>query len=357
VSLRSRPWVEIRTGAVVANARALARRVAPSTLCAVVKSNAYGHGLVPVSRALSAAGITKLRLGVFTSAEAFELRDAGLGDPLLVLGPQSDADIPRLAQAGVACAFVDDGDASRYPRGSSVHVKVDTGVGRFGASPRAAARAIAALTDAGVRVDGVYSHLANAEDLDQRFTTTQLERLLSIPVPDGTARHIAASAAAIMWPHTRLDMVRCGIALYGHWPSDSVRDADASSGLTLERALRWYAPVVQVREVPEGTTVGYGCEFVARRATTIAVLPLGYADGLPRAAGGGALRVRFGAAAAPIAGRICMNASMVDVTDVLPRVARGDVAEIDVDDVAGATGSIAYEVLARLPESVDRVYS
>ena len=355
--LRSRPWLEIQASSVVANARAIAARVAPSALSAVVKSNAYGHGLVPIGKALSAAGIPGLRLAVFTAAEAFELRAGGVGDPLLVLGPQSDSDIRGLAEAEIACAFVDEADAARYPRGSRVHVKVDTGVGRFGVKTGAAAKTIEALVEAGVRVDGVYSHLANAEDLDERFTTAQIDRLLSVPTPAGAARHIAASAAAIMWPRARLDMVRCGIALYGHWPSDAVRDADASKGLTLSRALRWHAPVVQVRDVPEGATVGYGCEFVARRPTTIAVLPLGYADGLPRGAADGALAVKLGDSTAPVAGRICMNASMIDVTDVRPRVSRGDVAEIDVDEVARAAGTIAYEVLARLPESTERIYS
>lgn len=298
----------------------------------------------------------RLRLGVFTPAEALELRESGVLGPLMVLGPQNDGDAAALARAGVACALLDEDDAGRYPRGSTIHVKIDTGVGRFGVSPRRAAEVVASLTDAGVDVAGVYSHLANAEDLDERFTTSQVERLLSVTAPAGAARHIAASAAAIMWPSARLDMVRCGIALYGHWPSDAVRDAAESRGLALTRALRWFAPVVQVRDVCEGSTVGYGCEFVADRPTTIAVLPLGYADGLPRAAGNGALRVTLGDAWAPTAGRVCMNATMLDVTDVRPRVARGDVAELDVDDVARASGSIAYEVLARLPETLERIY-
>ena len=355
--LRSRPWLEIKAASVVANARALAQRVAPSALCAVVKSNAYGHGLVPIGRALASSGIERLHLGVFTAFEAFGLRSREISSPLIVLGPQSDEEIANSARFGVACALLDDADAGRYPSGSTVHLKIDTGVGRFGASPDRAARIIETLTNAGVKVAGVYSHLANAEDLDKRYTTTQLDRLLSVPVPDGTARHIAASAAAIMWPATRLDMVRCGIALYGYWPSEAVRTADSARGLTIERALRWFAPVVQVRDVPEGTTVGYGCEFVAKRPSSIAVLPLGYADGLPRAAGNGALSVRFGDARAPIAGRVCMNACMVDVTDVRPNVVRGDVAELDIDDVAHAAGTIAYEVLARLPEELDRIYS
>ena len=353
---RTRPWLEIRPAGLVANARALAARVAPSALCAVVKSNAYGHGIVPVGKALSEAGIGSLRLGVFTPAEAFELREAGITGPIVVLGPQGDAEIERSAKLGVELALMDDADADRYPKGAAVHVKVDTGVGRFGATSAGAMRTIERCVSTGVRVAGIYSHLANAEDLDERFTSAQLERLLAVPAPPGAIRHIAASAAAIMWPATRLDMVRCGIALYGYWPSEAVRKADASAGLTLERALRWLAPVVQVRDVPERTPIGYGCDFVTTRASTIAVLPLGYADGLPRAAGNGTLRVRIGDATAPIAGRICMNACMVDVTDVGPRVARGDVAEIDVDEVARASGTIAYEVLARLPESLERIY-
>ncbi|HET9341539.1 MAG TPA: alanine racemase [Candidatus Eremiobacteraceae bacterium] len=353
---KTRPWLEVSPNTLLANARALAARVAPSALCAVVKSNAYGHGLVPVGKALSEAGIGGLRLGVFTPAEAFELREAGVAAPLIVLGPQEDADIERLSGLAVELALTDDLDASRYRKGAAVHVKIDTGVGRFGGTATGARNTIELCESAGVRIAGVYSHLANAEDLDERFTTSQLERLLAVRAPAGALRHIAASAAAIMWPATRLDMVRCGIALYGYWPSEAVRTVDSARGLTIEHALRWFAPVVQVRDVPEGTTVGYGCEFVAKRPSSIAVLPLGYADGLPRAAGNGALKVRFGNASAPIAGRICMNACMVDVTDVQPQVVRGDVAELDIDDVAQAAGTIAYEVLARLPESLDRVY-
>jgi alanine racemase len=354
---KTRPWLAISPNTLVANARALAARVAPSALCAVVKSNAYGHGLVPVGKALSEAGVRGLRLGVFTPAEAFKLREAGVAAPLIVLGPQEDADIARLAGLDVELALTDDLDAGRYRKGATVHVKIDTGVGRFGGTITGALKTIELCESAGVRIAGVYSHLANAEDLDERFTASQLERLLAVHAPAGALRHIAASAAAIMWPATRLDMVRCGIALYGYWPSESVRRADSARGLVIERALRWFAPVVQVREVPEGTTIGYGCEFVAKRPSTIAVLPLGYADGLPRVAGSGALSVRFGGSTAPVAGRICMNACMVDITDVRPHVARGDIAELDIDDVAQAAGTIAYEVLARLPESLDRIYA
>lgn len=351
-----RPWLEIRLEAVVSNARALAARVAPAALCAVVKANAYGHGLAHIGRALDGAGIADLTLGVFTANEGVALREAGVECPILVLGPMSDAEIGRAVRELLECAVIDELDPERLPAGAVVHVKVDTGVGRFGVDREAIARTLQRCSDAGLQVVGLYSHLANAEDLDERLTSRQLEQLLAISAPDGAQRHIAASAAAIMWPQTRLDMVRCGIALYGHWPSDAVRTAPASHGLVLERALRWFAPVAQIRAIDAGDTVGYGCEYVAQRPSTIAVLPLGYADGLPRTAGNGACSVAFGETRAPIVGRVCMNACMVDVTDVRPRPNRGDAAEIDVEDIATAAGTIAYEVLARLPESLERRY-
>lgn len=351
-----RPTLEISLPAVVENARRLAERVHPAVLCAVVKTNAYGHGLVPVSRAIAEAGIPGLRFAVFSVEEALSIREAGISQPLLIVGPLADSDRRLARDANVECAVLSEDDVKHYPSGTVVHVKVDTGVARFGVSADRALQTIERCRQSGLRVAGIYSHLANAEDLDEAYTSAQLASLQSVPHVEGCIRHIAASAAAIMWPQTRLDMVRCGIALYGHWPSPLVRDAQASRGLTLSPALRWRAPVVQTRDVAVGQSVGYGCDFVAERVTTIAVLPLGYGDGLPRAAGDGKLEVSFNGARAPVVGRICMNACMIDVSGVKPAVRRGDTAEIDVDDVARAANTINYEVLARLPESLERRY-
>jgi len=347
-------WLEIDLERIAQHGRELAGRVGPAALCAVVKSDAYGHGLVPVSRALSGAGISGLRFAVFTAAEGLALREAGIGEPILVVGPIADDESQPVAQAGLECAVLCEEDADRYEAGTRVHVKVDSGVARFGVRPDRAALVIERCRQSGLRVAGVYSHLANAEDLDEAFTLEQLARLRSVS-GDGLLRHIAASAAAIMWQATRLDMVRCGIALYGRWPSDAVRSSDASRGLTLRPALRWFAPVALVRDVDAGEPVGYGCDFVPARPSTIAVLPLGYADGLPRAAAGG-LDVVVRGMHAPVVGRICMNACMVDVTDVKPAVSRGDIAEIDVASVARAAQTIDYEILARLPSSLERRY-
>ena len=348
-------WLEVDLGAIVGNARELACRAAPAALCAVVKANAYGHGAVPVGKALEAAAIPGLRFGVFAVCEGLALRDAGVATPILVLGPASAPEAEAAAAADLECAVLDAADASAFPRGLRVHVKVDTGVARFGVPAANASAAIDACRASGLRVVGLYSHLANSEDLDERFTRTQLERLESVP-HEGLMTHIAASAAAIMWPFARLDMVRCGIALYGRWPSEAVRTSAASSGLALAPALRWFAPIVSVRDVAAGDPVGYGCEFVAARASKIAVLPLGYADGLPRAAGGGALHVVVRDSRAPIVGRICMNACMVDVTGVTPAVTRGDIVRIDIDEAARAARTIDYEILARLPSTLERRY-
>ena len=348
-------WLEIDLGSVVRNAQALADRVAPAALCAVVKSNAYGHGLVPVSRAISEAGISGLRFAVFATPEGLLLRDAGIAEPILVLGPLADDELRAAADARLECAVLSEEDVDRFVVGTRVHVKVDSGVARFGVSADRAARTIEGCREAGLQVAGVYSHLANAEDLDEAFTLEQLARLRS-GEHDGVMTHIAASAAAIMWPETRLDMVRCGIALYGRWPSPAVRSAAASRGLTLLPALRWFAPVAQTRDVGVGEPVGYGCDFVPKRNSTIAVLPLGYADGLPRAAADGGLHVAIHGARFLIVGRICMNACMVDVTGAVPAVVRGDVAQIDVEEAADAAGTIDYEILARLPVTLERRY-
>lgn len=365
----ARPWLGIDTAAIVANARAMSLRAAPARLCAVLKSNAYGHGLVPVARSLAGAGIAGLRFGVFSAEEALALRDAGLREPILVLGPASDLEVAELVRRQVELAALEEADVERFaPHQPRVHVKVDSGTSRFGIAPDRAAEALARFAEVGIQVAGVYSHLADSESLNREFTLDQLKTLLRLSGEDGpkgpwlqtpALRHIAASAAAMIYPETRLDMVRCGIAIYGGWPSPEVTSAMEADDpdFELQPALRWYAPVVQVRDVGPGDTVGYGCEFTASRASRIAVLPAGYADGLPRAAGLGRAQVAFDAGWAPIVGRVCMNACMVDVTDLEPQPVRGSVARLSIDNIARAAGTINYEVLARLPQELERRYS
>lgn len=380
-----RTWLEIRPATVVANARTLAKRVAPASLCAVVKSNAYGHGLVPIAQALAASGIAGLRLAVFSLDEALALRSAGIDLPILVVGPVSAADLDEAVYRRIELGLLDERDCEAFARhGITAHVKFDTGTSRFGIARERAAAVLARCRDLGVCVAGLYSHLANAEDLDKTFTMKQVAALADIAsinsrihstAPDSRANakpllHIAASAAAIMWRETRLDMVRCGIALYGAWPSTLVEAAVAGDdpAFSLEPALQWFAPIVEIRDVRAGDSVGYGCAYVAHANRRIAVLPLGYADGVPRAAGDGRMQVRVFAddesrkpaaavgAKAPIVGRVCMNACMLDVTDVAPAPQPGDRVGFDVEALARAAGTINYEILARLPAHLERRY-
>ena len=366
-------WLDVDLGAVARNAGRLAERVAPARLCAVVKSNAYGHGLERVARALAQSQIPELRFGVFACAEAATLRDAGIRQPIFVMGSADQGELDDAAFLDLEFALLDEADVDAFARRRiRAHVKVETGTRRFGMIPQTAARVVKQAADSGARVVGVYSHLANAEDLDEAFTQRQLDTLLGV-VRDLRSRdastfgpvlhHIAASAAAMMWPNTRLDMVRCGIALYGAWPSSEVRERmrREAPNFTLEPALRWFAPIVQLKDVAAGEPVGYGCAYSPDRDSKIAVLPLGYADGLPRAAGNGnfAIRVRGAGGAgfrAPIVGRICMNVCMADVTEAMPQSKRGDVVELDVEELAAAAATINYEILARLSPTLQRRY-
>src|SRR5579864_2070073 len=226
VTVATGPWLDIDTGAIVRNARALARRAAPASLCAVVKSNAYGHGIGPIGKALSAAAIPGRAFGVFSVAEGLALRESGVLDRTIVLGPVADDELADAASARLECAVLDEDDFERFaPHGLIVHIKVDTGLNRFGVSPEQVPELLERCRGAGLIVAGVYSHLASAKELDLGTCRKQCDALLRA-VPEFAPRvplHLAASAAAIMWPELRLDMVRCGIALYGGWPSDDVR--------------------------------------------------------------------------------------------------------------------------------------
>jgi alanine racemase len=251
-----------------------------------------------------------------------------------------------------------------------VHAKIDTGVTRLGLDASAAPAALAAyLTNPALELAGAFTHLAAAEELESAYTLAQLERftramepLASTLAARGVVRHAAASAAAMLFPKLRLDMIRAGIATYGIWPSSETRHAVVHA-LELEPALGWTTDLVVVRDVEAGRSVGYGCTYRATRPSRIGVLPIGYAEGLPRALSGTGTAL-VGGRRVPFVGRICMNMSFIDVTDV-PNVRTGarvtllgrdgDV-RIGANDLADAAGTIGYEILARLPSEMPRVY-
>jgi alanine racemase len=367
-----RPTIaEIDLGAIAKNV-ALARQFAgPSAaVVAVVKADAYGHGAVPVARTALAAGATWL--GVAIPEEAEPLRAAGLACRILVLGPIAPEQAERVVALTLDQCVTDPLQAEGLGRAAaargrvvSVHLKIDTGMGRVGITPQEArpvAERVAAI--AGVRLDGIMTHFAEAEAEDLGYTRAQLTSFTAV-IEDLRAaglrpplRHAANSGALLYVPEARFDLVRPGIMLYGCHPrGPGHRDP------WLAPALRLRTRVSQVKDVSRGGSVSYGRTFVASRDTRVATLPVGYADGVNRLLSNrGHVLIR--GRRAPIIGRVCMDMLMADATAV-PDVSVGDEAvligrqggaEITADEVAGLLGTISYEVLCRIGPRVPRIY-
>ncbi len=361
--------LEVDLHAVRANIAALRSLVHPAQLAGVIKANAYGHGLREVGAAI--AGDVG-RLCVYELAEALALREAGNAARIHVLGPVAAADLDRAHAAGVELTLWDRGsyaaDVARVARRRQapfrIQAKVDTGVTRLGFSVEDAPAILAWYgTQHDFQLSGVFSHLAAAEELDSTFTRDQLTAFAraTAGVDAAVERHIAASAAAMLWPQTRLDAVRAGIAMYGIWPSRQTQAIMQERGLRLVPALEWTTQVVLIHAVPAETSVGYGCTYRTTRESRIGVLPIGFAEGLPRSTSSHGF-VLVAGRRAPIVGRVCMNMTFVDLTDVAPARAGARVTLIGTDgaerisaeDAAEWAGTIAYELVARLPAHVPR---
>lgn len=368
--------IAVSLDALRRNAALLRDWVRPAAAAFVVKSNAYGHGLLETALAVEPFAS---HLCVYGLDEAVALRDGGVTKPILVMGPVPARELPAALAAKAAIALWDTHSYVRAVAKAArerhetfaVHVKVNTGVTRLGLEPHDAVDAFEEYVRMPeLHVEGVFSHLASAEELDSPYTTQQLERFtrtLDAIAPIAAARgarplrHIAASAAAILWPQTRLDLVRLGIALYGLWPSPQTREACAPDGIALEPALRYTSSLVVVREIEAGTPVGYGGTYHAPRPMRVGVVPLGYADGIPRALSNcGTFLVD--AERCPIVGRVCMNMTMLDLTrapaarpgSTVTLIGCDGAACVTADDWAHWAQSINYEIVARLPAQIPR---
>lgn len=370
--------IRVSLDAIAQNARALRDLVAPAKAAFVVKGNAYGHGMIEVARTVEPFAH---RLCVYSLDEAVALRDAGIARPIFVMGPIESAHLDEAAARKVEIALWDTRSylrsvaeaARRRNRGMPVHVKINTGTTRLGLEPRDAPDAIedyARMPE--IEIAGIFSHLAAAEELDSPFTLGQLDTFnRTVQSVEQTLqnkgvrplRHIAASAAAMLWPQTRLDMVRLGIALYGLWPSPQTRVAMNGAQFDLHPALSMHSALAAVRSVDAGTPIGYGGSYHAPKRTRIGVVPLGYADGIPRLLSNrGAFLV--GAQRCPIVGRVCMNMTMIDLA-AAPQAKPGDEvtllgaqggATITADDWGDWAETINYEIVTRLPAELPRSY-
>ncbi len=302
---RHRAVAEVDLEAIRHNVRRLMRDLPDGAVhCAVVKANGYGHGAVPAARAALEAGSTWL--GVATAPEAEELREAGFTAPILIFGPLTGTGLARAAAAGAevvgwSAPFV--AEAARL--GARVHVKVDTGMGRLGVRAHEV-RALCEQADAGGVLSGLMSHFATADEADTTFFEQQLARFARLAAelkgeyPDLLC-HTANSAATLRGPRAHFDMVRTGIAMYGLAPANDDPFKDG-----LRPAMKFVSYVAGVREVVPGESVGYGRTFYAVELTRIAIVPVGYADGVRRALGNRA-EVLVAGRRCPIVGRISMD--------------------------------------------------
>ena len=369
---QTRTWTEIDLSNLEHNYRAL-RAMLPQgcRFLGVVKADAYGHGAVQVARRLETLGAEYLAVACLD--EALELRQAGITTPILILGYTPTDRAEALLDNGITQTVYDvemaralSNAAAAAGKTLKIHVKADTGMSRLGwlcggENLSAAVETMAQVCALpGLEAEGIYTHFANA-DGDEDYTMLQFARFLDLLEAlkergiTFAIRHCAASAAALKFPCTHLDMVRPGIALYGHYPDPSCEGLD---GPGLRPVMTLKTRVASVKTVPAGTPVSYGCTHVLDRETKLAALTIGYADGLPRLCSD-KLEVLIGGQRATIVGRICMDMCMVDVTGL--DVAPGDEVEVfgehlPIEDVAALAGTIQYELLCAVSPRVHRAY-
>ena len=372
---RERTWAEVDLNALAHNYRALTAMLSPGCrFLGVVKADAYGHGAVPVARRLEELGCGYLAVACL--GEAAELRQAGISAPILILGRTPAEETERLLALDLTQTVADAESAGAFSAAArraggrlKVHLKADTGMTRLGwlcAGPLlegAAEEMAAACALPGLEAEGIFTHFANA-DGDEAYTMLQFTRFLdTLAELEETygrkfeIRHCAASGAVLNYPCTHLDMVRPGVALYGHAPDPSCAGLDE---LDLRPAMTLKSRVAAVRDLPGDTPVSYGCtQRVGRNGGRVAVLPIGYADGLHRVLSGRG-SVWLDGKRRPIIGRVCMDMCMVALEDG-DQVKAGDEAEIfgphlPVEESAELAGTIQYELLCAVSARVPRVY-
>jgi alanine racemase len=369
-----RPTVaEVDLGAIVRNADRLAAMVGGAEIWGVIKADAYGHGAVPVARAL--AGRCPA-LAVSLVEEALELRAAGIATPIVVLSAYYDHCHGQVLDERLTPVVYDPADleafsraAAERRRSAALHLKIETGMNRLGIAPGRLPAVLDRLAELpGLRLAGLSTHLASADAADGAATTAALSifagalKVASSRGLSGLTNHAANSAAAVRFPEARFQAVRPGLALYGAMPSDVVRLP------ALEPALRLITRVMAIHPVDAGAPVSYGGEWRASRPSLIATLPVGYADGYPRHVRRAQVLLR--GKRVDIVGVVCMDMMMVDVTDVAgaavgdlitllgtdPEGASAPTATISADELAAWAGTIYYEILSGISKRVPRVY-
>jgi len=371
-------WIEISKSSLVNNIQQLRKIIGQKTiLCPCVKANAYGHGLIKTSKIFLNAGADWLSVNSVYEAQA--LRDANIKAPLYILGyvPLDSIDLAiklgcRLVIYNHETLNAVSSASAKTGNPAKIHLKVETGTNRQGIlykNLKAFVQNIKTFNN--IEIEGLSTHFANIEDTtDHSYAELQLKRFTEAAASikeagiDVPILHCANSAATILFKKTRFNMVRPGISCYGMWPSSETYDAyihEIKNGFKLSPALTWKAKIAQIKTIPAGDPIGYGCTYKTKKDTKVAIIPVGYYDGYDRSIING--HVLINDQIAPVRGRVCMNIIMADITDI-PEVkmenevvlmGRSKSTEITAENFAGWSETINYEVTTRINERIPRI--
>ncbi|MBQ9136611.1 MAG: alanine racemase [Lachnospiraceae bacterium] len=371
----ARGYALVDLDAVVSNIKAMAAHVKPGTrILAVVKTDAYGHGCIPIVKALEKLDFM-YGFAVATPEEAFELRENGTTLPILILGYAFPYSFKELVAQDIRPAvFTLDAakqlsqEALSQHKKAKVHIKVDTGMSRIGIFPDeegfAFVKELAALE--GIEIEGIFTHFARADEKDKSAAKKQMalfkgftERLEKELGLTGLIKDCSNSAGILEIPEANMDVVRAGIILYGLAPSE---DVDMSI-IPLKPVLSLLSTVVYTKWLPEGCPISYGGTYVTDKPTRVATVPLGYGDGYPRSLSNKGYVLIHGKKA-PILGRVCMDQFMVDVTDIpeaeygskVTLIGKDGEEEITADELGNISGRFNYELMCDLGKRIPRIY-
>ncbi|HOK93294.1 MAG TPA: alanine racemase [Spirochaetota bacterium] len=373
-------YCEIDLSAFSNNLKEIRRLIPDHTkIMAVVKANAYGHGSVTIAKEAQSAGAEFLAVARLN--EAMLLRNGGITLPILLFDDSAmhsaeiyiDQNI-RPSVSSMEEAILFSKSATQYGKPIKIHIKIDTGMGRLGflsdelshKEPGTLARTIAEISNLpNIKIEGIYSHFATSDEKDKKYANTQLaifKKLiaqLNKLLPYKPLYHMANSGAIIDIPESHLDMVRPGISIYGIYPSQDV----CKDKIDLHPVMSIKSKIVHLKKVKPNFKISYGCTFTTKRDSIIATVPVGYADGFPRSLSSkGEMIVR--GQRAPVIGRVCMDLTMIDVTDIegvslydeVVVMGRQDSEEITADEIASKCNTISYEILTSISPRVTRIF-
>lgn len=372
--MKYRTWLEIDSSSIIYNLKTARKLIGNKVqLMTVVKSNAYGHGIIEMSKCVVSEGIDWL--GVDSLEEALLIRESGIKTPILVLGYIVKENLKKAVENDISIVAYNKetlAELSKLKKPAKIHIKVETGTMRQGVLLEDLEEFIrCAKKSSNLTIEGIYTHFANIEDTtDHSFAKEQLHKFnqalqIAKELKIKPLAHTACSAALILFPETHFDLVRFGISMYGYWssPQTFISSREKKNNIELKTALSWKSVIAQIKNVKSSTPVGYGLMEKTNQDTKIAIVPVGYWDGYDRKLSSVG-NVLVGGKRCKIIGRICMNMLMVDINhlpnvkveDEVVLIGRQDEENITVEELAQKVGTINYEIITRINPLIPRIY-